>query len=96
MRRHVQRLLLPPGLGYSGLVGMVAGHACAGLVDLSRLERHIARLNAEELAPQVKLLLQTLLLLKLLFHEPHCNFNCAFAITAECRGAGPTGEAAAA
>jgi hypothetical protein len=53
MRRHVQRLLLPPGLGYSGLVGMVAGHACAGLVDLSRLERHIARLNAEELPPQV-------------------------------------------
>jgi hypothetical protein len=53
MRRHVQRLLLPSGLGYSGLVGMVAGHACAGLVDLSRLERHIARLNAEELPPQV-------------------------------------------
>jgi hypothetical protein len=41
-------------LGYSGLVGMVAGHACAGLVDLSRLERHIARLNAEELPPQVR------------------------------------------
>lgn len=50
-RRAVQHLAVPPGLGYSGVAGMVASHAAARVVDLSRLERAPGRRGALSQAP---------------------------------------------
>eukprot|EP00878_Enallax_costatus_P012802 GHUV01013369.1.p1 GENE.GHUV01013369.1~~GHUV01013369.1.p1 ORF type:complete len:593 (+),score=209.00 GHUV01013369.1:1222-3000(+) len=44
---------MQPGLGYSAMVGMVRSHGAAAVVDLSKLEKHISRVDPEQLVPQV-------------------------------------------
>lgn len=50
---QVRHLVLSPGLSYSCLRGMVSSHVAAGLMDFSRFERHIAKVDPKELLPQV-------------------------------------------
>eukprot|EP00878_Enallax_costatus_P019112 GHUV01020152.1.p1 GENE.GHUV01020152.1~~GHUV01020152.1.p1 ORF type:complete len:621 (+),score=236.83 GHUV01020152.1:235-2097(+) len=53
VRSQVQHLVMQPGLGYSAMVGMVRSHGAAAVVDLSKLEKHISRVDPEQLVPQV-------------------------------------------
>lgn len=51
--RQVRHLVLQPGVSYSCLKGIVSSHVAAGVIDFTRFERHIAKLDPKELLPQV-------------------------------------------
>lgn len=51
--QQVRHLVLQPDVSYSCLKGVVSSHVAAGVMDFTRFERHITKLDPKELLPQV-------------------------------------------